>query len=59
MLGFHEQLVYNICMNSPPLLYVSVAASISMATPFHHPLKLTRATPRTEAVSLVPNHIAI
>ena len=49
ILGFHEQLVFCICTNSPPLLlnHVPVAASISMATPLHHHLKLTRATPRT------------
>ena len=49
MLGFHEQLVFCICMKSPSLLfnYVSVAASISMATPLHHHLKLNGATPRT------------
>ena len=49
MLGFHEQLVFCICRKSPPLLlnYVSMAASISMATPLHHHLKLTGATPRT------------
>ena len=49
MLGFHEQLVFCICMNSPPLLlnYVSVAASISTATPLHHHIKLNGATPRT------------
>ena len=38
MLGFHEQLVFCICINSSPLLlnYISVAASMSMTTPLHH-----------------------
>ena len=38
-----------IFMKSPPSLLnnVSVAASISMATSLHHPLKLNGATPRT------------
>ena len=39
--GFHEHMLFYIFMKSPPLLlnYVSVAASISMATPLHHHLK--------------------
>ena len=51
ILGFHEQLFlcifHEIHFLTPQLQYVSVAASISMATPLHHNLKLYEATPRT------------
>ena len=46
--GFLKHLFFSIFMKSPPLLlnYVSLAASISMATPLHHHLKLYEDTPR-------------
>jgi len=50
MLGFHEQWVFWFAIHPLPYsltTYVSVAASISTATPLHHNLELNGATPRT------------
>ena len=49
MLGFHEHLLFSIFfIKSPPSLlnYVTVASSITMATPLHHHIKLNGTTLR-------------